>query len=61
MMKFQAILLRLFWNTNRPNWETQEEILGFFKDSVTYEKFCLDQVSYAENLERIQHQLIEAY
>lgn len=37
----------------------KEEIMGFFKDSASYQKFCLDQVSYAQNLERIKHQLIE--
>ncbi len=37
----------------------KEEILGFFKDGADYQKFCLDQVSYAQNLERIKHQLIE--
>ncbi len=37
----------------------KEEIMGVFKDSSSYQKFCLDQVSFAQNLERIKHQLIE--
>ncbi len=37
----------------------KEEIMSLFKDSASYQKFCLDQVSYAQNLEKIKHQLIE--
>lgn len=37
----------------------KEEIVSIFKNSASYQKFCLDQVSYAQNLERIKHQLIE--
>ncbi len=37
----------------------KEEILHFFKDHTSYQKFCLDQISYAQDLERIKHQLIE--
>lgn len=37
----------------------KDEILGFFKDEASYQKFCLDQISYAQNLERIKHQLID--
>ncbi len=36
-----------------------EEIMGFFKDSSSYQKFCLDQVEYAQKLELIKHQLLE--
>lgn len=37
----------------------KEEIISIFKNSTSYQKFCSDQVSYAQNLERIKHQLIE--
>ncbi len=37
----------------------KEEIMGLFKDSSSYQKFCLDQVEYAQTLELIKHQLLE--
>ncbi len=37
----------------------KDEILGFFKDAKEYEKFCLDQISYGIDLERIKHQLLD--
>lgn len=40
---------------------SKKEITGLFKDNTSYQKFCLDQVSYAQNLERIKHQLIEDF
>ena len=38
---------------------TKDEVLGFFKPVKSYEQFCLDQVSYAQSLERIKHALID--
>lgn len=37
----------------------KQEILGFYKDPEEYEKFVLDQYSYALDLERIKHQLLD--
>ncbi|MBI2040094.1 transposase [Candidatus Microgenomates bacterium] len=37
----------------------KEDILSFFKSIKSYEQFCLDQVSYAQDLERIKHALID--
>lgn len=37
----------------------KQEIVGFFKSSEEYEKFVLDQYSYALDLERIKHQLLD--
>lgn len=37
----------------------KQEILGFFKGPQEYEKFVLDQYSYALDLERIKHQLLD--
>lgn len=37
----------------------KDEILGFFKNPKEYEKFILDQASYATDLERIKHQLLD--
>lgn len=36
-----------------------EEILGFFKSPKVYEKFVLDQVEYARELDRIKHLTME--
>lgn len=37
----------------------KEEILNSFKTPQDYEQFVLDQVSYAQSLERIKHHLID--
>ena len=37
----------------------KNEILSFFKDPTEYEKFVLDHASYAMDLERIKHQLLD--
>ena len=37
----------------------KEEILGFFKDTKSYQKFVLNQIEYAQTLEKIKHQLID--
>jgi len=37
----------------------KEEILNFYKDPQKYQKFVLDQVDYAQTLEKIKHQLID--
>ncbi len=36
----------------------KDELLGFFKSPTEYEKFVLDQASYAIDLARIKHQLL---
>lgn len=36
-----------------------EEILGFFKNAKTYEKFVFDQASYAKELHKIKHLVLE--
>lgn len=38
---------------------SKEEILGFFKTPQDYQQFVLNQVSYAQELEKIKHLLIE--
>jgi putative transposase len=38
----------------------KQDVLSFFKENTDYEQFCLDQVSYAQDLERIKHQLIDS-
>lgn len=38
----------------------KEEILNFFKSVAEYKKFVDNQISYAQNLELIKHQLIDA-
>lgn len=38
---------------------SKEEILSFFKSPKDYEKFVLDQVAYAQELELIKHQLLD--
>jgi len=38
----------------------KEIILSFFKSTQDYEKFVLDQVAYAQELELIKHQLLDA-
>lgn len=38
---------------------SKDDILGFFKSTESYQQFCLDQVSYAQSLERIKHTLID--
>ncbi|TSC66739.1 MAG: Uncharacterized protein CEO21_73, partial [Microgenomates group bacterium Gr01-1014_80] len=37
----------------------KEVILNFFKLPSEYKKFVQDQISYAQNLELIKHQLID--
>lgn len=37
----------------------KEELLNFFKTPQDYQQFCLDQASYAQELEKIKHQLLE--
>lgn len=37
----------------------KDEILGFFKNPEEYEKFVLDQASYAIDLAHIKHQLLD--
>lgn len=37
----------------------KDEILNFFKDIKEYERFCLDQISYGIDLERIKHKLLD--
>jgi len=37
----------------------KNEILNFFKSQDEYKKFVLDQISYAQSLELIKHQIIE--
>lgn len=36
-----------------------DEILGFFKNSKTYEKFVFDQAAYAKELHQIKHLIME--
>lgn len=38
---------------------TKKEILGFFKNTESYQQFILDQISYAQELDQIKHQLID--
>ena len=38
----------------------KNEILGFFKNTSKYESFVLDQASYAMDLSRIKHQLLDS-
>lgn len=38
---------------------TKKEVLGFFKDTRSYQQFMLDQISYAQELDQIKHQLID--
>ncbi len=38
---------------------SKEEIMGYFKSPTGYQQFVLDQISYAQTLEKIKHQLIE--
>ncbi|MBI2019241.1 transposase [Candidatus Daviesbacteria bacterium] len=38
---------------------TKEEILNFFKSVADYKKFTDDQISYAQELELIKHQLLD--
>ncbi len=38
----------------------KEEILSFFKSAVNYKKFVDDQIGYAQELELIKHQLLDA-
>ncbi len=38
---------------------SKEEVLNFFKNPKDYQQFILDQLSYAQELEKIKHQLIE--
>lgn len=37
----------------------KDEVLGFFKNPADYEEFVLDQASYAMDLARIKHQLLD--
>ena len=47
------------YTSNIPGLCNKEEIMGFFNSPQKYEQFCLDQISYAQDLERIKHQLID--
>lgn len=38
---------------------TSEEILGFFKNAENYEKFVFNQASYAKELHKIKHLILE--
>lgn len=38
---------------------SKEDIMGYFKSPRDYEQFVLDQVSYAQSLERIKHAVID--
>lgn len=38
---------------------SKEDIMGYFKSPKDYEQFVLDQVSYAQSLERIKHAVID--
>lgn len=38
---------------------TKDQVLSFFKSPQDYERFVLDQASYAQELELIKHQVIE--
>ena len=44
---------------NKNDFCSKEDILYFFKDSKDYEKFVLDQVGYATELEFVKHQLVD--
>lgn len=37
----------------------KEEVLNFFKSPLKYKQFVLDHSNYAQQLEKIKHQLIE--
>lgn len=38
---------------------SKQEVLGFFKNSLQYERFVLDQADYGQRLEQIKHQVLE--
>lgn len=38
---------------------SKEDIMGYFKSPKDYEQFVLDQISYAQSLERIKHAVID--
>lgn len=45
--------------TNSNGFCLKDEVLGYFKNNQDYQQFVLDQVSYAQELESMKHQIID--
>lgn len=57
--KFEYSSYLEYLGVNMDEYCSTEEVLGLFNSAEKYEEFVLDQISYAQSLEKIKHQLLE--